>query len=190
MYNVKEVIRKQAAFFRSGLGQLIEITDAMDKAASDFADAYCEFHAGDLRSDNRRMWERAKCGILGEMAVCEALGFGWKAADTSIGEWNKYKVGDLKHLGIEGVGVKTSRLGNFPLVFRSTRESEVICVLGEKGNVWVAGVATPDVIAGGCDDAFVKDPHVSRKKSAFVDFKNLKKLEYLDYTLYKAAVRS
>ena len=184
-YSKKEVIEIQTKGLKNKQGVLIKITDKMQKLAEDFADKYCEKHSKDLRNDNRKMKDRVICGILGEMAACEALGFGYNAADTSVGEWQKYKVSDLKHLGLN-VGVKTSKIGNFPLLYTNTSKTEIICVLGEKGYVWVAGVATPDVVKNGCDDRYVKDPNILRensrrgwKKSAFVDFENLKDLNIL-----------
>ena len=196
MFTKKDIIAMQTKGLKNGQGHLIKITEEMENVANYFADAYIKKHNAEHKTDNRNLRNRLITGILGEMAACEALGYGWKAVDITIGDVWDYTHSDLQHIGINA-GVKTSKLGNFPLLYVDKDEVEIICIVGEKGYIWVAGVATPSIIKNGCDDAFVKDKnillknkHMGHHKSAFVDFENLAELEIIKKGLEKYTLDS
>lgn len=152
--------------------------------------------------DGRNEYKRWMTGTLGELALEEFLGI--KIHDPTIGHSSKYAIPDLSSLGIP-VGVKSFRVGNFPLVNRITKipfdlyreiESQIFVGIELKRKVaYLFGLGFPETLVANErnpeSNRYVKDKNALDRKTAFIDlpalhvFQSLDELKNLVHDYYK-----
>ena len=121
------------------------------------------------RHDHNQEHKRSATGQSGELAIEKK--FGIKVADWTVGNSRFYNHADLKLVGYN-LGVKTSTLGNTPLVPRQPKHAEIICVKYDDNTVIICGIATKEVIEKYWSDDFVRDKNALHK-TGFVGFDHL-----------------
>ena len=133
--------------------------------------------------DARNIVDRNVIGILGEYAVLAHYGK-TEYLDTSIGDSREYQAPDLWDTPKNKptlpnpripVDVKTSRIGNVPLVKRGHKTvvldnvtcqcPNIICVSNFK-DVWLLGIASPTTLRKFVNDALIKNAN-NPDKTAF-----------------------
>ena len=119
--------------------------------------------------DGHKERKRWRTGRMGECAL--ELLFKRKFADWQIGNSERFSYADLKDLGVD-IGIKTVDYGSFPLVHKHSRRAEIICV--KKGNeVYILGLATPDILNTYSDVKYVHNPDARDRKTGFYGFDKL-----------------
>lgn len=138
-----------------------------------FFPAWLEKKLGEKRFkyDRDKMFQRCLTGFLGEAAV-EVL-FGINFIDWSVGVTDAYNYADLKALGINA-GIKTCRVGNFPLIKRNTKRPQLICIRISDNEVLVGGFASLDKLHRFTDDKLILDDKAKEWKTAFWGIHDLK----------------
>ena len=122
--------------------------------------------------DSGELTKRCYNGFLGELAIETLTGIDFM--DWTIGHANAYHIGDLASMGYN-VGVKSSELGNFPVVPNNPTRPELICVIMSDTTVKVAGLAVKSVLFDYQSDALIKSGTLSAKgtKTGFYGFEAL-----------------
>ena len=113
----------------------------------------------DHQRDFKKEFKRWRNGFCGEAAVEAYLGINFM--DFSIGESTKYCNADLKSLGLN-IGIKTSEYGQYPLVHKNPKRSEIIVLKKDTLNFLICGLATIEVLKEYQSDDFILD--ANRKK--------------------------
>lgn len=173
MTREQDIQRKELSIIRESYPcMLVEITDLED-VATEYAERYAAAKKEEKSwiGDDSKLKDRARTGILGELAVYRMLGFDPSLVDTTIGDSKQYNVPDLQSLGVM-VGIKSSKFGNCPLVIRKAKYPEILCTVG-KNNVMIHGLATEKAIARYCDDSLVKTKAAPSYKSGFAAYDKL-----------------
>ncbi len=128
--------------------------------------------------DNDQEIKRYMTGFAAELALEKMLGV--RIMDTSFGHSDNYNHADLSSIGIN-VGIKCSLYGNYPVVFKSPHNAEIITVL--KGiRVYVCGVATIKDMLTYCDDDLILNPKFKARgvKTGYYGFEHLQHFKNLD----------
>ena len=118
--------------------------------------------------------KRWRTGLMGEAAIEEYLGI--EIIDWTTGDSKKYSKPDVKKLGI---GVKNSKWGNFPLIYKHNTYPQVICIQTGIDEILICGVASVDVLNTYQDDSLVLDWRAKYYggKTGFYGFAYLEPLE-------------
>lgn len=158
----------------------IHITDEELQQIHDFAiaKAIAKYGESNHVNDDDDEYKRCFTGMLGEVAL-EKL-FGVKFADWTIGHSSKYNFSDLLKIGYN-IGIKTVELSKLPVVYKNSKDPELICVRRDTHTVILCGLALPYVLNNNLDINFVKSYKIRRegKKSAFTGFDQLIKITTL-----------
>ncbi len=123
--------------------------------------------------DGDKEVKRNVTGQLGEWAVEKYLNIPF--VDWSIGESITYNHPDI---GIKRVGIKTVEYGKLPVIHCKSYYPEIICV--KKDNkVYIAGLATPEVLNEYQDSSFILDKKLAARgaKTCFYGFSHLQSIE-------------
>jgi len=126
--------------------------------------------------DSGSYGKRMLSGFLGEYAVLKYLGFEDKF-DWTIGSSNSYNFPDLKELGLN-VGVKTSRYGTFPIVFKRNEYAQVIVIMFNETHLYICGIASAKLLNTYQSDELIKSDNL-RSRGVKTGFYGLNKLEPL-----------
>ena len=131
------------------------------------------------RYDNTSEYKRFFTGVMGECAIEQA--FGCKFIDWSIGDSSYYHRADLKSLGIQ-VGIKTVEMFKFPIVFKTERYPELICIKRNENTIILCGLAQVDVLNRYQDDNLILDWKLRNRgtKTGFYGFEHLIKVSSLE----------
>lgn len=147
------------------------------------------------KNDNKHEWKRWMTGALGEAALEKFLNMNF--CDRTIGKSKDYAVPDLEPINLK-IGVKSFRLGNFPLINRAWNKNGIykqqdgqvfVGISKDRKTAYIMGVAFHNHIIENqnksYNDKFVKDANVLKRKTAFTDlqqihqFQSYKELEML-----------
>lgn len=157
------------------------------------------------KKDSNHEWKRWNTGVLGEMALEKFLKRTFR--DNTIGDSKYYDIPDLSPLNLQ-IGVKSFRVGNFPLVNRSNFISTgirkkldgqvFIGISQDLKRAYLFGVAFDEQLykneRNPNNNRFVKDKNALKRKVAFTDFdslhtfhsfKDLQKLAEKHHCVYK-----
>ena len=120
--------------------------------------------------------KRWRTGLTGEAALEEYLNI--DIIDWTVGNSQKYNHPDLKNFNI---GIKNSIYGNFPLIYKNNKYSQIICCQLDYNTVMICGVASPDVLNIYQDDGLVLDWRAKYygRKTGFYGFEYLEPIENL-----------
>lgn len=145
-----------------------------------------QVHKRDHRNEHRR-W---MTGTLGELSLESFLGI--RFWDSSIGHSFKYAVPDLSSIGLP-IGVKSFRVGNFPLVNRlHTSHSRPDPTIGQiflaieinRRKAYLYGFADRNLLLINEKDPesnrYVKDFHALNRKTAFIKLDQLQSFQSLE----------
>lgn len=141
--------------------------------------------------DGKNEYKRWVTGTLGELALEEFLGV--RIHNPTVGHSSRYAVPNLSSLGIP-VGVKSFRVGNFPLVNRIAQspspvhgeiESQIFVGIEPKRKVaYLFGIGFPETLIANErnpeSDRYVKDKNALNRKTAFIDLPALHVFQSLD----------
>jgi len=127
------------------------------------------------KQDHEKEVERWMTGLLGEMAVQDALHIDFM--DYSVGFSKDYDKPDLEKAGF-AVGIKTSCFPNFPVINRTIEYPQLIVILNShKTQAVVAGLASLDLLKQNAfsksNEMYVKYKAMLDRKNAFVDIDKL-----------------
>jgi len=106
-----------------------------------FAEKVAEAKSIEYKKDKAKLYERFSCGFVCESAAEKVLGV--KIRDWTIGLAKQYDNPDIRGYH---VGIKSSRMFNFPLVKLDAKYPEIICIQSIKNprKVYILGLATVD----------------------------------------------
>lgn len=137
------------------------------------------------QKDPRNQWKRWMTGILGEMALESFLGKSFR--DKTIGNSKRYDIPDLSPLGLK-VGVKSFRVGNFPLVNRSKfsfpskkrtpLDAQIFIGISQDcKTAFILGIGFDEQLykneSNPNSQNYVKDINALKRKTAFIEFDSL-----------------
>jgi hypothetical protein len=170
--------------------------DAKDAARLyKFAEEFQKQKAGEHvhNIDNEYELKRYITGFAAEIALEKFLGI--KILDTTFGKSENYHHADLKQAGIN-IGIKCSLFGNYPVVFNSPNNAEIITVLKDT-RVYICGVATIKAMKEFSDENLILNAKFKARgvKSGFygfdqlIPFKNLDELKNIYKNLPKKSQR-
>lgn len=111
--------------------------------------------------------KRGMTGFLGEAAMETYLGVPVLDRDSkgriAVGNSKTFAGADLAKQGLD-IGVKSSEFPNFPVIKRSVRRPQVICLkIGER-DYYVGGYASMNVQRGHIDSRIVLDDYLRNKR--------------------------
>lgn len=162
-----------------------ETVDKINKLAEDIAQKkiFEQHHMRDSGSERKRF----STGFLGEAALSNILKR--PIIDWAIGDSKDYNKADLSKLGLK-VGIKTVGWGYFPVIFKNSYYPEIIVLKDKPNELYVAGLATVDVLKTYQDDELIVSPNLRSRgvKTGFWGFEHLKKFHNLEEL--KALLRS
>lgn len=164
----------------------IDISEEMIKTAEDFSKRIIAEKLKETvhQLDSRNEWKRWMTGVLGEIALETFLEVSFR--DATIGCSKDYNVPDLSPLGLQ-VGVKSFRVGNFPLVNRSKRtytgervklDGQIFIGIAQNlKTAYLFGIAFDDQLFHNennpHNNRFVKDVNALGRKIAFTEMDSL-----------------
>jgi len=146
----------------------------------DFAKKFQAAKANEVihQIDNDQEIKRYMTGFAAELAVERLLGV--RILDTSFGHSDNYNHADLKSAGLN-IGVKCSLLGNYPVVFKTPHNAEIITVL-HGTRVFVCGLASVQNMMKYSDDNLILNAKFKARgvKTGFYGFDQLVPFKNLD----------
>lgn len=181
----------RAFYMQKRKNRIVEIplTDEMIAEAKDFCQRIVAAKKKEKlhKKDGNYEWRRWFTGTLGEMALEKFLGVSFRDKTITVGSSYKHDVPDLSPIGLE-VGVKSFRVGNFPLVNRSKFDLETkkrkklygqvfIGISEEKKTAYLLGIAFDEQLyvneINRDNERYVKDTNALLRKTAFTYFDHL-----------------
>ena len=127
------------------------------------------------RRDNDSILARHFTGRAGEVAVQNHTG--QEFVDWSIGDSSLYNYPDMGD-----VGVKTSVFPNHPVIFKTSKYPEIICLKAGRNihRVAICGLATPDLLNKYQNDSLILSSKLRAKgtKTAFTGMEFCKPLHH------------
>lgn len=164
----------------------IDITEKMRDEAKNFSQSIIKEKMKEKvhQRDPKNEWKRWMTGVLGEIALESFLHTTFR--DTTIGNSKKYNVPDLADIHLK-LGVKSFRVGNFPLMNRSKKTYKqertpmygqvFIGISQDLKKAFLFGVAFDEQLhkneLNPNNDRFVKDFNALKRKVAFTNLENL-----------------
>ena len=164
----------------------IEITPGMRREAKGFVQAviHRKMREKHHQLDSKYEWRRWMTGTLGEMVLEKFLDTHFR--DRSIGHSSRYSIPDLAPLNLR-IGVKSFRVGNFPLINRSRTNPDgtrqplegqgFIGISQDLTKAYLFGVAFDEQLfqneQNPENEKYVKDSNALIRKTAFTDFDQL-----------------
>lgn len=142
-----------------------------------------EHHQRDSGQESKRFMT----GFGGEMALEEF--FGKEFIDYTIGESTQFHVSDLKKLGYN-VGVKSVEKGKEHIIFKVSKEPELLLIKESDDTYYLCGLATHDVLMQNQDDSLILSSALRKRgtKTAFTGYDKLTKVNSLqDLDAYKSS---
>jgi len=139
-----------------------------------------QHHAIDFGHEEKRF----RTGLMGECAIEQF--YGCRFIDWSIGDSTEYNHADLIAAGAD-VGVKTSEMGNFPVIHKTAHRPELICIKKSDTEVIICGLATEEVLNKYQDDDLVKSELLAKRgtKTGFYGFSHLIKVNTMEELIKK-----
>lgn len=136
------------------------------------------------REDPFNLNKRGTSGFGGEVGFSQKMNI--SSFDDRIGEAKNFKMGDLTHVGLPYIGIKTIEYdpnnNKFPLLLFKACISEIILFKEPGKHIYrVAGLYTPDIIRKYTTRDLVWDPRITTDKGGFYGIEHKSKL--FDYTL-------
>lgn len=166
--NYKEIIDRNKINFIK-----VKFDDELIKRITDLTNRVIEAKKGEFhhKVDGNKEFDRFYTGFLGEAAIEQV--FGVETIDWSCGNSKKYNVPDLRKIGLE-VGVKTSELYNFPIIFKENNYPQIINIRANNC-IYICGLATVEVLNKYQDDKLILSPNLRKKgtKTGFYGFDSL-----------------
>jgi len=158
---------------------LEEIDVASEKLAKD------KLTETQYRKDGASLKTRFKTGFKGEAALELLLGI--KIMDLSSGFSTDYDHPDVPNYLL---GIKTVRYGNFPVIPKTNKYAQIICIVDPNvdSKVYICGIADVHTLDTYQSDYLIVDPNLRDKgtKTGFYGFKCLKTVKELkDLDVFK-----
>jgi len=139
--------------------------------------------------DYKKQSVRWLTGLCGEMAVEKYLGILF--VDLSASDSKDYNYPDLNKLGIN-IGIKTSKLGNFPVIQKHNTQSQIILIKIDDLSFYLCCIANPTSLNEYQSDELILDQNIIRlgKKTCFYGFNQLFNISRLKDIYYEAQNRN
>jgi hypothetical protein len=179
----------------------VYITDAEFKALDEFAWKVAEYkkkEQADTYKDKSVVWMHNTflIGICAEWGVLKHTNHSWDVLDIGIGRVKSYTEPDLRYAGLP-FGVKSSKIGNAPMVYPDHKQDEIICaakpyygkqneetgeyIITKIWKIYICGIATAEVIRKYQSPDYIlnKNTEQSKVKNGFYGYDYLEPLKDL-----------